>query len=768
MGNETAVKNIMAWIKKHPNAFSTAVGLLALFLSLAFLRKGNYIYILLIVIGIRIGLGLIGKETPSGDHNKKESRNIPGMRDILKAIGFQEIEFEFVEDNRINIKDIVETIYRFKQGIIPSQWRQIYKNYTSNFETELTSYIFSFALPKCLLKENLTFKDKFLEEIRNGIAEDIVRSSAIPIDDTLKSQVKAALLLEIWFADIQPSSCYWLMKPYLGGERIKATHGVRLKPEGIEKGVALLRHNYQSADGSFDIDEKNVKSIFNKNIPIIVGPETLETGVIDIYSKNVVGSFSIAEIIKDWQDVLCLDIVHYNSPFKMIDRWIMDKGGYIEVIGYYNAGTFHSLPTKHSHPLSKTLRNIMQSDPVPMVSGISKVENLLQEFILENRAIVKNVLASEGNFEIVYKETRAGYKRQYHIKRLNWNTKYCEKDEYETEIYKDPAHYHAFKFDQENLSPIPFTEGYLMTGSSDNCWLCFFVSAGSPAASGGDGFEINADEQLTSVLYAYAQKNNITNLILVNEATQGLVAIGNQGNNTLYLKLLNPYIVNFYYSKEIIRTLVEKDIIPPIVQVKEIDRGGQEVPKGTLIFQTPELKSLAEIINKEKLGFKEKKKYLYKLTVFSQGLLHCNILCTDFTLKDTVEYNEGGKEYIFVCDYGSYIRFHEFIPGNLICKPEYESPEDRHEDIGLIHEPYQVYKLGILFYQVIMHSSYQFPGLNLENEESYIRTLEKAMDFLSSELPPYQEDMVNLIKSMLNSEPRERPTLQEIIESMRV
>lgn len=749
------IKKKMSPLFKYPFLSSLAVFILCVGTSVLFFDKRNVGWSFFIAAIFWLVLLLMKRE------GKKDA--------LLVDMGLQEIDLGLILWDNYDINDILQSIFKWNNDTIPKEIKNVFLNFTQNIESELTIHILSFAFPAGIPNKNI-FKLRLLDGLKEKAAQYISSALNIKVDDTLKFQVNDAFCFEVWFTDISGGKCYWMIKPFVGGDRVRATHGIALTGEARERGVALVSQNYQAADCMFEIDDKKNKLAFNRYIPVIVGPNNLNTGVIDIYANKVVGNFPIGELERISEKTLGLHILEYGSPFPMKDRWIVDRGGYIKVEGHYNAGQFHEIEDpeqKYQTPLSKSLKNIFQNAEVPMVPEVKKVANLLQEFVSDNPAVLKGTVAGEGNFEIIYRETDDGNRRKYHIKEMNWVTRYFPKDDYDTDNFKKAANYHDFAYSTEGFAPIPFTEGYLMTGPDDRTWLCLYVSAGSPAASSSDRYSQSANDQLTSYLEAYARINRITDLYYMPEATQGWVARGTQGNKKLYLKLLNPEESNFYSTEEIVRKLKSNDVLPDIVQMKRINRNGMEEPGGICIFETDELKSLAQLLDGGRMQSQEKLMYCIKLANFSQQLIRANIVCTDFTLKDTVEFDSEEKKYIFVCDYGSYIKSEYFMLKNLICKSEYESPEDKYEEIDLLPEPYQVFKLGILFYQFIVNSSYKFPKLTYEGDKgAYKDALDEDITARADRLPQEQKKFADLIREMLNWYPIDRPRLSEVVEKL--
>ncbi|MCU0288420.1 MAG: hypothetical protein MUF15_18745, partial [Acidobacteria bacterium] len=487
-------------ILAHPGRMALLLFVSLVILSAIFLHKWNWLFALIISVFFFMGLKLL----------KWFLRVVTRVENnLLINLGFQEIDLDEMDWGCDEIQKILNTLLHANNDAVLKQMRAIYRNYTENYNvnpgaqssspgTDLSSYVMSFAFSKELLSGNVSLKGMLIEEMRSIIINDISYSIGKNPDTEFKSEIRSAILLEIWFADIPVEKCYWLMKPYIGGEKIQVTHGIRVKPEGKMAGVALVSQNYNSTDGSFDIDDKKDKIAFNKKIPVMIGPRSLETGVIDIYSKTVCGHFTMNDLMQDLYQKLLLDVNEYNSPFPMINRWVSDKGGFIEFVGHFNAGRFFPAQKNkiYQSTLKKNLPNIFQNADIPIVSGTKKVENLLQEFVIANQPIVQGTLAGEGNFEIEYRKSQNGRKRQYHIKKLNWMTKYCPKDNYNSNTFSDWKNYYDFSFDQDNYAPIPFTEGYLMTGPNENEWLCLFLAAGSPADA-GDGFSKGAAAHVT-------------------------------------------------------------------------------------------------------------------------------------------------------------------------------------------------------------------------------------------------------------------------------
>jgi len=766
MEPKSSINKILKLLFKHWILSGSVMAGVLILISLAISRKGNYLIIFCVSLAAAKIVNFLLSESKIGTQN------------VLLDLGFQPIDLDLIDWENLDYSNLIDTVFSANNEAVVKRIRDIYRRHADK-NSEITSYIVSFTFSIGLKSSNISFQENFLRELRRKAAEDIAKVMGKTDDTDLKNEIQTALFIEVWFTEMPQAKCHWYSKPYIGGERIQATHGVKLTEKSRAAGVALVSQSYNWQYGTFDLVDSIERMSINKNIPIIVGPKSAlyPTGVIDIYSKDVVGNFSITQFI-DENKKLHLDISQYGTPHRLINQWVSDRGGVIVFKGHYRAGEFFpppQVPTPkppdpdpYSSPLKKNIPNIFQNTDTPVKSGGYKtVEILLRPLVEKNQAILRGTLAEEGNFEIEYKKSPNGLKKQYHIKKLNWMTQYFKKDQDKSDEYKNPANYKEFSFDTEGYAPIPFTEGFLMTGPDENNWLCLYLAAGSPATGGENRLTKSADAQMNNFLNAYANRSKITGLTSIDEATQGLVVKGNKGDSTVFLKLLNPDIANLYYTEEMIRLLIKKDALPSVIKVLRIDRYGKESKEGLLLFETPELQSLSDIVNLKNLDYPDKIEFCKKLALFCLQLIKNGIVCTDFTLKDTVIYTNDHDEYVFVCDYGSYIQCPHFQRGNIICKPEYEAPEDKYDDIELRPEPYQVFKLGLLFYQFVVDSSFETPDFDYFDAETYKESLNKTIVLLSAGKLKEKEDFSQLIAAMLVYQPSQRPTLENVIDRLK-
>jgi hypothetical protein len=152
---------------------------------------------------------------------------------------------------------------------------------------------------------------------------------------------------------------------------------------------------------------------------------------------------------------------------------------------------------------------------------------------------------------------------------------------------------------------------------------------------------------------------------------------------------------------------------------------------------------------------------------FTRRVLATGAVCVDFTLDQTALW----RDRVFVCDYTAYVPLSHHRRESS-KKPEYRAPEEISAELDLEAEPFMVFTLGLLFFQVLTAAAgarnLPFPGAFRERDreppagpdpEAYRAALRSE---LRASPPLGRPRLAELVAGMLEWQPASRPTLDQV------
>ena len=213
------------------------------------------------------------------------------------------------------------------------------------------------------------------------------------------------------------------------------------------------------------------------------------------------------------------------------------------------------------------------------------------------------------------------------------------------------------------------------------------------------------------------------------------------------------------------RSLVDRRVLPDVVEPVRVDRQGQ-IGGDFLILVTPEYPTVGSMLRRDGMdGLVARLGLSLQLARFTRGLVQCQVLCTDMTPDQTVQ-GPGGR--LFVCDYGSYIPVHLAFRDSVVKRPEYRGPEDVLEALPFLPDPYQVFAMGLVIYQILRGDVRALPlalnTLTVEDQDAYEIRLSMDIDILRECDAP--ESVRVLVRDMLRWHPELRPTSHQVVQQL--
>lgn len=608
----------------------------------------------------------------------------------------------------------------------------------------------------------------------------------------VREDLVTSVNIEVFFLDgIPRSKCFWSTK-YTMAIPMKVTETIKDISVEEPRGRKLNQWIFEG-NGKFR-KRSQTRLLVHRDVPLVVGPRWLMSAIVDVSNDTHCGRYDVDKLANDptLRQALGIKVTRQAEPFSINETVVVDLKGWIRLCGLWENGHFEDLSTaRQEHILRTSCPNYLMGGVDAEEADSEEVNLLLGSYVQSQKARLTQVLHQDGNFIITYdpvEEKSSLY--HYHIRSLQGVTKYFRSVTGDSIGFKDPENYTVLP---DGVSTrVPFSRGYLMTGQDDH-WLCLELDIGSPGLGGTSAGVIKVETvDLKNSLCRYARKNGINNLSFMPGRSQGLVATGSRelsdGNKIkVYLKLLDPAYASLLSTERIYQFLSEKHIVPDTVETVKITRSG-ETGGSILVFIQPEYLALSDLIRRSDNGLDDKAllSLCRELALFAQKIFKGDVICPDWTLQETMVLSRmhqerdgartqsswiGGNDSctLFVSDFGSYMEKRLLSRSLTIKKPDYQSPEDRNPALSMQAEPYQVFVLGILFYQIMSRKPDVLPPVMMEpmtDRAGFEESVHLSTDGLRASLSKNLESAPALIGEMLSWDPAQRPSIGKVIESL--
>lgn len=637
-------------------------------------------------------------------------------------------------------------------------------------------YLLSVALPQELTR-TAAGAGSVGEQVADGLvarAVERLRQATGGAEPEIRSDLALALSVEVWPLRGAPASAVWYRFKRQLTVKDRATHFLGSERRNLRQGEEVAARSWRVRE----VDRLAAVP----DAALVIGPEHLETAVVDVVDPEVVGEYRVAELARDpdLRRRLGLRVTEYAGGWALERGTTTHQKGWLRLEGAFRGGAFQGheelKAAEHKTPLDRTIPNVLRR-----VGGADRAERinpLLGELMSSGPLYAEETVRSNGNFTIDYGPVREGSDQErYWIEPApgpGVETRYWTATLGGAGLHRNPGNYRPLPAGKRSL--IPFSAGYLMTGiPEEDRWLCLELNVGSPGIGTPEGGTTRIETaDLRAILRRFAEREGIAELEWV-EGSHGVIAHGRapEGGRA-WLTLCEPRHVARHHLKETVSDLLAGGALPrSLVRLEFLDRHGRavELGEGLMTVVAPEL-PMVEARLLAPAGAPpdpaERLDLCRRLTAFARRVLATGSVCVDFTLDQTAAW----EDRVFVCDYTAYVPLAHHRREST-KKPEYRAPEEISPDFGdLAPEPFTVFTLGLLFFQVLTAEagapSLPYPAAFRERDREPPERVDPAAyrEALRAELraaPPLGDlALAGLIAGMLAWEPGSRPSLDEV------
>lgn len=272
--------------------------------------------------------------------------------------------------------------------------------------------------------------------------------------------------------------------------------------------------------------------------------------------------------------------------------------------------------------------------------------------------------------------------------------------------------------------------------------LQFQISTGTPTR----GQIFAADEMIENKIKSFAQMNDLQIVKQIGSGAEGCLYLAEKDSNRYYLKSPDGQLLQEEVNT--IENLKRHDLIPKTIKAYPEDR----------MIVLPEFLPLPRKLNGLQIPA------LALIFRYLKNVYDLGYLCLDLT-PDHIRMDPREKK-IFLIDFSGYVRIDDFNrqPEELLAdrkKIEYRTPE---ESLHKFHDPekFQIYLIGLLFYQ-LSHHDYGLPlALKALGNGSgeYDRRLADDVKGL--------EPNASVLQRMLAYQPSERKDFAELQQTLTI
>lgn len=667
-------------------------------------------------------------------------------------------------------------------------------------------YLLSVALPQELAR-TASGAGSVGEQVADGLvarAVERLRQATGGAEQEIRSDLALALSVEVWPLRGAPATAVWYRFKRQLTVKDRATHFLGSERRNLRQGEEVAARSWRVRE----VDRLAAVP----DAALVIGPEHLETAVVDVVDPEVVGEYRVAELARDpeLRRRLGLRVTEYAGGWALERGTTTHQKGWLRLEGAFRSGAFQGLEelkaAEHKTPLDRTIPNVLRR--VGGADRSERINPLLGELMSSGPLYVEETVRSNGNFAIDYGAVREGSDQErYWIEPApgpGVETRYWTATLGGAGLHRNPDNYRPLPPGERSL--IPFSSGYLMTGiPEEDRWLCLELNVGSPGIGTPEGGTTRIETaDLRAILRRFAGREGIEELEWV-EGSHGVIAHGRSPEGgRVWLTLCEPRHVARHQLKETVSDLLAGGALPrSLVRLEFLDRHGRpvELREGLMTVVAPELPMVEARLLARRWGSAggsagesagagaaapiggpieaaiepgERLDLCRRLAAFARRVLATGSVCVDFTLDQTAVWGDR----VFVCDYTAYVPLAHHRREST-KKPEYRAPEEISPAFGdLAPEPFTVFTLGLLFFQVLTAepgaSGLPFPAAFRERDREPPERVDPAAyrEALRAELraaPPLGHlALAALVAGMLAWEPRSRPSLDEVEAELEV
>ena len=765
--------------------------------SLLLLFTGDYHPRWSLLVGLLTAtcLYVFGKMGTSTTYSPKDNSTDAILTKLKwSTIPSAELQILYARDNA----DVAGEIVRFLLSR-PEVRASIIMGYDQNSVRRWGKGLFAFILPEELLSRlGLRPSELCFETERRLMKEAItilLEANETKTDATREEpdvvRVTAGVTLSfevIVKDDLSSETLYWFSKTLMSGSA-PITH-LFVDARGRDRGIFRFWDEPVATGGGPSYDRgvmvRGEKLMTNEQIALIALPDRFGSKTTDIAVNDDIEAICQVDVgalggTSDYSRTLReqfgIRSTRFNPPRPLDGLRRIGRKGSIRAVGVVSARQAQPYrEDQFRQALLTTTIMVFGTEPaeVPDATPDRDITGLLDNLFAANPNLTR-IVHSAGNFIIEYRPIAEGSTwGQYNIMPIQGTTQYFRRQpHHKPDAWQDADNY-------KDIPPGKFTkipsECFIRTYSGNGQeWICLQVDIGSPGvneASFGNEFNIGAIDgtaDLKATLELFVLHEKITHYRLSPKTAQGLLAQGTspKGRN-VYLKLLDPVHVQTHRTDDLFEQLQRAGFIPPAVEGVHVDGAGIRSPKGTvLIFVTPNYTTVADVVTTADYGtVKSRLKLCHRMVKFASQLLKIGIVCPDWDLNETgIVGPEDGPDWdgrLFIVDYGSYMHSQALGRTSHNRKPECEGPENWDESLPFHAEPYAVFGLGLLCYQVLAQTPGLLPeALALRNSIKYEQEL---VDEITPALRLYNaESAAGVIIKMLVWDPEYRPRFPQLV-----